>query len=150
MTAVDRLPLTLFLCCCALLALAATTTLGRPARLAPLWVILPTTALLLVQLGIDLRAALRAGRAAPADQGAGRREIQGIAWLVGLTLGVLALGLALAVPAFVALHLRYHAREPWWRALAAAALALAVIVAGLSYGFGIVLPEGWIGLRLGR
>jgi hypothetical protein len=130
------------------------------ARHAPLAVLVPTTALLIVELyrllrrpasstlvdledaaSIDkqISGARRASRGNVDGITRRRRELVFLAWLGALIGGIVLVGPALGAPAFLLGWLFLQARQGWIWGMAAATAA-AVIV-------GIILPRA-IGLRL--
>ncbi len=132
-----RAAFTLFLLLLVAAFAIAATRLSVPARLAPLAVAPPTLALLLLELGRDLRRARRDPRPA-----AGWRPLPILGQLVALVLLVWAFGATLAIPAVVALQLRLAGRVPVAAALGGGLLMLlAVELARLT---GVRLPEGAI------
>lgn len=136
-----------------LVALARILPLAPGSRLAPLWVVLPTLALLMLQVVLDAshtrRSRLRAlredslfgtpgrvdqrlDRAGSGDESGRRRirEARMVFWggtLLGL---VYAVGFFWAVPLYLAPYLRAEAGLTWTRAtLAASTMAVLLYVA---------------------
>lgn len=146
--------------------LATTLDLSPAAREAPLWVVVPTFALLLLQLVLDAAPGL-ASRARflrrgglhdpvrerrPEGSGTGRapaedrprRAFRFLLWLSGLLALVWLVGLVPATPLFLGAHMRIEGRRAWSRCLLAAALvggALWLVVAAIP---GFRLPGGWL------
>ena len=141
--------------------------LNPHARLAPLWAIIPTLVLLLVQLCLELwpgfarearqivlRSAAndkiveRLEMAAPAGSQANAersvaRECEAFAWLALLLIAVLAFSLDWGVAAFLLCYLLVRTSLPVWRS---GLLALMIFVF-LHVGFtqlGTALPLGWV------
>jgi hypothetical protein len=165
-----RLAFTALLCLFAALLLWQTLALGRVARLAPLWVIVPTFGLLLLQLVLDLfpqlaRRLPRGWTFGPAEAGTpelapetlgsamagisdrrGGREAETLAWLAGLAVIVQVVGVILAVPLFLFAYLVSRSGEPWWRAAAFAIAAFVLLRLGLPSGLGIEFAPAWSAL----
>jgi len=140
---------------------------GRGAPLAPLWVIVPTVVLLILQLALDGTSILgtrlgalredsllgapgrvdaRLGHAERDERPPGPpRELRMALWGAFLVALVYALGFLAAVPLYLAPYLRTEARLSWGRTLMVTALT-----AGFFYVvFGLLLdvrfPVGAIG-----
>ncbi len=160
-----RVTFTALLCLGAGVLLWQTMGLGRVARLAPIWAILPTASLLLLQLVLDLRPAWAArlersafparARPSPSERAeaegtppaAGQdrrpsREALAFGILFGLTVLVLAMGVALAVPLFLLGHLVIGSRLSWWRAALLALAAFILLYLGFPNLLGIELTSG--------
>jgi hypothetical protein len=121
-------------------AIVSALSLGPVARRMPLVVAVPTLALLVVEI-VRIR---RSGADAEA-QPRGRDERRLFAWIGGLLLLVLALGISAGVPAFLLAFVRGRFGERWRTAIAMA-LAMAVLLfAGLEQGLGIRLHTGLAG-----
>ncbi len=170
MTASARVAFTALLWVCAGWLLWQTLQLGGMARLAPIWVIVPTFGLLLLQLVLDLcpqrlsglkrfmAASAGGGRlpeplsdagSVPADaaaQSPARHGHPPIAWLLALALMVQPLGVVVAVPLFLLSYLVGRSGEPLWRAVAVAAAVFALLRFGFPKILGIELAPGWLGL----
>ena len=111
-----------------LAALWDTLSLGRPAALAPLWVILPCLLLVLTELVRDLRPVSAADAPAEEKGAANRKPIAvEIAWLAVLTGLILLLGVALGVSLFLLVALVGRARLAWWQAALIALSAFVVL-----------------------
>lgn len=133
-----------FLLAAAGLMLVQTLRLAPASRLVPLWVLLPTIALLVLELWVEATA--------PQDPAAGVRPALDHARALRLTLWgglllalVYTLGFSAAVPLYLAPYLRFECHHTWKRTL-----VLTVSVTGLFYVvFGVLLhvpfPEGRIG-----
>jgi hypothetical protein len=139
--------------------LAGTVGLSPTARLVPLTVVVPTLALAVAQLALDLvsRFDARSGRhdrpdAIPSERVADddiapddrrRHEVALLSWLLVL-LGLLALvGLRAALPAFTFLFLRARAGESAALSAVVALVVLATIVA-LLHTLGLRDFEGLV------
>ena len=156
-----RTAFTALLCLGAGFLLWQTLDLGKAARLAPLWVVVPTFGLLLVQLVLDLcprwAARLPQARAldtplASAEAGTGhgreRREAATLAWLAGLAAMIQFVDVVLAIPLFLFAYLATRSREPWWRAAAVAVVAFTALRLGFPNRLGSGLIPDWLSLRL--
>ncbi len=114
-------------------------TLGynQLARLVPMVVLIPGLFAALLQFGLDLRSAFKGDKRAAAKQSTpavaesaadqseeeagvklspkemGRREVIGIAWLLGFFVLIVLFGLNAAIPIFVLVFMRYFGRESW-------------------------------------
>lgn len=113
----------------------ATLGLSPVGRLAPIWVVVPTAGLLLVELVREVRQVRSRlddeaeGEPTPAGlPGTEGRLSRMAAWGVVLIVLVWVLGFIAAAPVFVAAYLRLEARLPWSRAL-----LLSAVVAALSF-----------------
>ena len=116
------------------------------------WVVgIPAIALCLLQLGMDLRAGRRSGRAEP-QAGAGeidppgtlRREAAMWGFFLGLVAGIVLFGFLAAVPVFVLLFLRTWARASWPLALGLVAAASAVLYLVFVQGLNVALHQGFV------
>jgi hypothetical protein len=119
------------------LAIVSTPSLGPVARRMPLVVACPTLVLLVAEL-VRLRRSGRA-RGEPAAA-AGERRV--FAWLGGLLMLVLALGMTVGVPVFLVASVRWLFNDRWRTALAMAVLMGVVLFVGLEQGLGIRLYPG--------
>ena len=114
------------------------------------WVVgIPAIALCLLQLGMDLRAARRSGRAeAGADEivppGTLRREAAMWGFFLGLVAGILLFGFLAAVPVFVLLFLRTWARASWPLALGLVAAASVILYLVFVQGLNVALHQGFV------
>jgi hypothetical protein len=144
----------------ALALLALTLGLRSPARLAPMAVLLPSCALLLIEVGrlwrrptvppaLPVAARAREARrvARPPQGGADqrRRELTFVGWLAGVVAGSLLLGPGAAVPLFLLFWFLAQARQGWLVGLAVATPAALLVDVLLPWGLGIRLPPGLIG-----
>jgi hypothetical protein len=122
--------------------LVLATGLTPLGRLAPLWVLLPTSALVALQLSRDLRANPATDARRPASAETRRRQLRITVWLVGLTAAVFLIGFLPAAAVFVFLFLRAEAgtRAPRAAATAVGTVVLLYLVFGVAGG--IALPEG--------
>ncbi len=124
-----------------LLAFLTYVSLGynQLARLVPLVVLVPGLIAAVVQLVFEVRAAFFPKKDAPADELEEdestvklpgreklRRELVGIAWLVGFFLTIIVLGQLIAIPLFVLFFMRFFGRERW---------RISIIFAGLCWFF---------------
>ena len=119
------------------------------------WVVgIPAIALCLLQLGMDLRAARRPGKAAPhpgaEDLGEGeppgtlRREAAMWGFFLALVGGILLFGFLVAVPLFVLVFLRLWARASWPLALGLVAAASVVLYLVFVKGLNVALHQGFV------
>jgi hypothetical protein len=78
-----------------------------------------------------------------------RRAATTFGWLVAFALLIVALGFSLAIPLFVLVYLRLHAREGWARSLILSVVAWASVQGLFVRLLNLPFPEGWvqIGLR---
>jgi hypothetical protein len=157
-----------FLSLVTMLLLVRTLALSPGSRLAPLWVVIPTLALLLVQLALDLvpRITLRVpalqadslfGASAHLDawrrtrsgetrpEVRRRRALRIALWIGGLVVLVRVAGFLPAVPLFLAPYLHVEAGMGWPRSVGVAALTTAVIYLIFGPLLGVSFPEGLIG-----
>jgi hypothetical protein len=130
---------TVFVLTAAAALLWESTTLGALSRLAPLWVLVPTTVLAGVQLAKDL------GRPAAPEEGASarrRRQLRIALWIGALAGLVYLLGFLPATAAFLLLYLRLEVKAEWGSSV----LLTAVIVASIFLTFQVLaemsFPEG--------
>ena len=133
-----------FLLAAASLMLVQTLRLAPASRIVPFWVLLPTTALLTLELWLEATA--------PQDPGAEDRPALDqaralrLAFWGGLLVAlVYALGFLAAVPLYLAPYLRFETHHTWRRTL-----VLTLLVTGFFYvAFGVLLdvpfPEGRVG-----
>jgi hypothetical protein len=119
------------------LAIASAPSLGPVARRMPLVVACPTLILLVVEL-VRLR---RSGRTS-GESAAARGERRLFAWVGGLLMVVLALGMTIGVPAFLLASVRWLFNERWRTAVTMAVGMAVVLFAGLEQGLGIRLYPG--------
>jgi hypothetical protein len=149
--------------------LASALPLAPIARLMPLVILVPTLAALLLELGLELRAARRGavpratgglgaavvdarrrarGGAARGDEPLRPRELAAIGVIVALTLAVDLLGSAIAVPAMMLIWLALRAGMPAWRAACAALVAFLAIHVLLGMMLEVALPPARLLLAL--
>ena len=160
---------TLLLILFAAAILAMTPGLGRAARLVPVWVALPTLALLLVQLALDLSPALRrrcrslasgtrppmerrggaTDREAPRHAGPDRRTSVRLLWVLLLPLAIYLLGFLVAVPLHAFFCLRRVWGEGWGPSLATPAALGALLLLIARFVPEIPLWGGWLWIRWG-
>jgi hypothetical protein len=122
--------------------LALATGLSPLGRLAPLWVLVPTSLLAAAQVVRDLRAGPAADPEGPAAIEIRRRQIRITAWLVGLAAAVFVVGFFPSAAAFLFLFLRLEARTRPGRALATAAGTVGLLYLLFAVVGGLALPEG--------
>jgi hypothetical protein len=153
------------------LFLVLAADLGPVSRFVPLAVAVPTLAILILQLLVEIRLRLLRGRVVVDTSGMvdGRASHNGngqvgshdgtehsggvvpmALWVLGLFLLVFMLGFAVALPTFALAYLRIRAKEPW-RVSTAAAVAMWALVY-LFFGILLDIPMhaghlwGWLGL----
>ena len=148
--------------------LTQTLWLNPPARMAPLWVLLPTVTLLLLQLSRDVRPCLFSrlpvphkpgallgaslhleaepergtGRATPEKRQ--RRELRMMVWIAFLAGAIYLVGLLLAVTMFLVPYLRAEAGVGWRRSLLITAATVGVIYLVFGVLAEVPFPEGII------
>jgi len=144
---------------------AQALTLAPGSRLAPLWVVLPTLAMLFLTLVLDttssfsarlrtiredtlfgtpgqVDARLRGSVADNVPEDRRPREIRMVVWggtLIGL---VYAFGFFWAAPLYLALYLRAEAGLTWQRAVLAAAIAGGLFYAVFGLALDLTFPRG--------
>jgi hypothetical protein len=134
--------------------LASSFSLSRIAAWIPRTVLAVVLALLVIQLGIEVRGRMRAVPSAPVPgstggapraPGASVTPTVAILWLGGALLAVLLLGVTIGSALFTVAFLRGHAGDGW-RSSGTFALALG---AGLELFFAqllqVQLYPGWLG-----
>jgi len=153
MTRLARAGFTLLLLGGAFWLLAETLTLGGLARLAPLWVIAPTCALLAILFALEFRPGSRdagspdhAATAETAEPARRRTELPTLLWLGVLVAMVLVAGILVAVPLFFLLYARLNWKWRWWAALATGAAAFAALYLCFVLALGMYLPRGWLAI----
>lgn len=137
--------------------LAQSLALSSASRLAPLWALVPTAALLVVQLLVDLRPLLgerlRILQGAVLVPGAGtsgaspdvasesvsdgsrrRRELRIVLWMGGLIVLMYLVGFLVSTVLFLLPYLRIESRIGWARAAVFTAVATGVIY----FAFGVL------------
>ena len=115
------------------------------------WVVgIPAIVLCLLQLGVDLRAARRSGRAQPQagvedsdPPGTLRREAAMWGFFLGLVAGILLLGFLVAVPLFILLFLRIWARASWPLTLGLVGAACVLLYLVFVQGLNVALHQGF-------
>lgn len=144
---------TLFLLAVALLLLVLTLRLAASARLVPLTVVVPLSALLAYRLVRDLSSRAGAPPNDPALQAAGDgrasppAELSMVAWLLALPLLATLLGFVAGTAAFVLLWTRFHARERLLTTLVAALVSGAAVWLIFERLLRVPLPPGvWYSL----
>jgi hypothetical protein len=105
-----------------------TLELEGTTRAAPLVVVLPTLALLLVNAVREWRER--------AQEAALRGGIAVFLWLAALTIAVQAVDAVVVIPLFLLLAMRFWARTGWPFAVALGALALAALRLSFPNGLG--------------
>jgi hypothetical protein len=151
MTRPGRAVFTLLLLGGAFWLLAETLTLGAAARLAPLWVIAPTCALLTILLVLEVWPGSRgvtssdsARTDGAAENGRPNGELAALLWFGALAVMVLMVGVLAAVPVFFFLYVALRWHRPWWLALAIGAATFAVLYLIFTVALGLYLPVGWL------
>jgi len=119
--------------------LAQSTALSALGRLAPLWVLLPTSVLAALRLVVDLRAV---PDAPPSPHETRRRQLRITAWLAGVVVSVYLFGFLPAATVFLFLFLRVETETR----LRSAAITTSATVAFVYLVFGVLggiaFPEG--------
>ena len=169
-----KIGFTLFLLAVTALQFYLTLGLGRIARLVPLWVVVPTLGLLLLQLIADIAPPRLKWRHHPrtpwllmarrlteiGDTGinnavagpqsndaylAGRNFI----WISWMVISIYLLGLLCAVPLYALLYLKTRAGQGWRSSIAVASSMGFILYALIVHVLGKTLNEGqlwsWIG-----
>ncbi len=168
MTTLRRAWFTALLTAATSVLLVRTLALGPASRRAPLWAVLTTLALLVLQLLLDLLPALGThlgvlqhdslfGAARHLDalrhRGAGaatprERRVRGVRfclWLTGLAALVRVVGFPWAVPVFLAPYLRAETNLGWGRAIVVSAVTAALVQVVFMILLGVSFPPGLIG-----
>jgi Tripartite tricarboxylate transporter TctB family len=125
--------------------LVSASSLGPAARRMPLVVAVPVLALLVFELTRQVRSA----RHETEDRQSRRVEAVTFVWLGGLVGGVWLLGMLVALPLFLATHLRLRSRESWAVALWMALGVWAVLFGVLDHTLGIQMHDGVLGALIG-
>jgi len=81
--------------------------------------------------------------------GAGRRTLVAIGWIIGFAAAIVLLGFPLAVPLFVFLWLRLHARESWTLSIVMPLAVWAVFYGLFDFLLHLPFPAGWLFAWLG-
>ena len=169
-----RIGFTLFLLAVAALLFCLTLDLGRIARLVPLWVVIPTMGLLLLQLIVDIAPKEAKARHHPradwllgtvrqtaigdtgthsAAAGPQSHDVHSVGrnfiWIAWMVISIYLLGVLYAVPFYALLYLRMQARQGWRSSIAVASTMGLVLYALIVHVLGKTLYGGrfwiWIG-----
>ena len=119
--------------------LFAALRLEATAATVPLVVAVPTLAILFEQLVREMRR--NAPPAAPADTLPGR-ERSTLLWMLVLLAMLWALGVVVALPLYLLLHLRVRSREHWTVAIMVAGVTWCILVGGLLWLLDVQPPPG--------
>ena len=117
---------TLFLLFVAAVLLAQTRALAPLSRVAPLWVLVPTAALTVVQLFRDARNALR-HETEPATAAIRLRQLRITLWIAAATALVYLLGLLIGSAVFLLLYIRAESSTGWRQSLLVTAATISAI-----------------------
>jgi len=128
--------------------LFASLRLQATAATVPIIVAIPTVLMLLDQLVREVRR--RDAPQAALDDALPARERSTLAWMLGLVGLMWAIGVVLALPLYLLLHLRVRSRERWIVALAVAGVAWLILVAGLGWLLETPPPPGALLMWLTR
>ena len=153
----EQAAFTLFLLAFVGLLFYSTMGLDHVARLVPMRVVIPTFAMLAVQLLLDLNPSLAqwisssektdllgvtrlrgraGGEMASAAGGRNREERRALLWVLLLLVFIYLLGFPIAVPLYTLLYLKKRAEEGW-----VLSLGITVTLSSLVYAvFALVLP----------
>ncbi len=133
------------------LLFAATWQYGARARLAPLLLLVPATALTAIHLWIICRhPRIEKG---PAEGGAEDsfeidapfgEEMKMAAWFVLFIALIWLAGFLVATPLFLLFYLRVWARERWPLTIAIAGIATGVMYLLMEVAFRVILYRGWL------
>ncbi len=147
---------TVFLLAVALLLLVLTLRLARSARLVPLAVVVPLTALLAYRLGRDVAGRsdatpnVSASHAATDGPPSSRAERAMVAWLLALPFLATLLGFVGGAAAFVFAWTKFRAGERLWTAIAAALATGTAVWLLFEQLLRVPLPPGvWHALAVG-
>jgi hypothetical protein len=165
-----RIGFTLFLLAVTALILYLTLGLGRIARLVPLWVVVPTLGLLLLQLIADVAPPRLNPRRPWLLMAARQMEIGGTGihtavagpqsndvrlagrnfiWISWMVISIYLLGLFYALPLYALLYLKTRAGQGWRSSIAVAATMGFILYALIVHVLGKTLDGGqfwiWIG-----
>lgn len=142
--------------------LVTTFGLSPLARLAPLWVLVPTTLLALVQIARDALAEPEdaAGSGGPWDlasssspgggqardpaSGGRAREVRGLAWVFALMALVYLIGIFAATALFLAPFLRLEAGMRWRASLPTTAAVIACLYLVFGVLVDVPFPEAML------
>jgi hypothetical protein len=129
--------------------LVQTLTLAPLSRLAPMWVILPTGVLVMVELVRELARSAGGDGPAPRDGGrelgggpAARRALRLGLWGAFLVFMTYVFGFRVAAPLFLAAYLRVEAGLSWKRAAVLTGLVAAVLFLVFGRWLSLTLPVG--------
>jgi hypothetical protein len=111
--------------------LFASLRLQATAATVPLVVAVPTILLLIDHLVRETRR--RGSAPVRQDDGLPRRERSTLAWMLLLFAMMWAIGIVLALPTYLLLHLRVRSQERWSVALAIAGVTWCILFAGLGW-----------------
>lgn len=128
--------------------LFASLRLQSTAATVPLVVAVPTLAMLLEQLVREMRRNVPP-RTTPADT-LPQRERSTLLWMLVLLVMLWALGVVVALPLYLLLHLRFRSREHWAVAIMVAGVTWCILVAGLVWLLDVQPPAGVIWAWLTR
>jgi len=137
----------------AVIILFQTLTLSPVARLVPIAVLIPTLALFIFQMILDLRSENGESQEFESNQPpetsrSGALSLKRdsafywIGWLCGLLVGLRVLGFFFSLPLFVLIYLRVRSRESWSLVLTMVLVTL-VLEYGLFSLLDIPMYEGW-------
>lgn len=121
------------------------------ARLFPLAIGIPTLALCLLQVGLDLMKGGRDEKVQvmdlPVDRSVPvplviRRATNVFAWILGLYAAIWLIGFVVSVPLFILLYLLIQAHEPWRIAVAYSFIMLVFLVGVFELVLHIPWPPG--------
>jgi hypothetical protein len=121
--------------------LAQSLALSSLGRLAPLWVLVPMSALAALQLLVEVRGAPAPAPGSPQPQ-TRRRQIRIAAWLAGLVACVYLLGFLPAATVFLFLFLRLEAETRLRAAVITTSATIAFVYVVFGALGGIRFPEG--------
>lgn len=169
-----RMGFTLFLLAVTALLFLLTLDLGRIARLVPLWVVIPTLGLLLLQLIVDVAPSKPEGRhhprtpwlwmAArptalggtgihPAVAGPQSNVVQlpgrNFMWIAWMAVSIWLVGLLYAVPLYALLYLRTRAGQGWRSSIAVASAMGLILYTLIVHVLGKSLDGGQFWIWLG-
>ena len=169
-----RMGFTLFLLAVTALLLLLTLDLGRIARLVPLWVVIPTLGLLLLQLIVDVAPSKPEGRHHPrtpwlwmaarqtALGGTGTHPAvagpqsnvvhlpgRNFMWIAWMAVSIWLVGLLYAVPLYALLYLKTRAGQGWRSSIAVASAMGLILYTLIVHVLGKPLDGGQFWIWLG-